>query len=212
VPMNEDQEHLQINADKWDIRARTYDKKRYDFMRYMQRRTIHIMPISKGIGLLDIGCGTGWALEHAAKLAFNHGNFQGIDISPGMIERAKERSKMNSALEFRIADAKQLPFAEKSFDLTVCTNSFHHYMNPEAVLKEIFRVLKSKGRIYITDFTADGPISRLINNRQKRKEVAHVNFYSTKEYQSLFAGAGLRYISRKRITPLMMKTHVGEKP
>ena len=204
--MNEDREHLQINAEKWDARARTYDKKRYDFMRYMQRRTIDIMPISKGTSLLDIGCGTGWALEHAAKLAFNQGNFQGIDISPGMIERAIERSKKNSALEFRMADAKQLPFAEKFFDLIICTNSFHHYMNPEVVLREVCRVLKSKGRIYITDIT------RLINSRQKRREVAHVSFYSTKEYKSLFAQAGLRYISRKRIAPLMMKTHVGERP
>jgi ubiquinone/menaquinone biosynthesis C-methylase UbiE len=210
--MTRDQEHLQINVEKWDARARTYDKKRYDFMRYMQRRTINIMPIFKGTSLLDIGCGTGWALERAAKLAFNQGNFQGIDISPGMIERAAERSKENSALEFRIADAKQLPFAEKFFDLIICTNSFHHYMNPEVVLREVSRVLKPKGRIYITDFTADGPINRLINNRQKTREVAHVNFYSTKEYQSLFAEAGLRYIGRKRIAPLMMKTHVGEKP
>jgi ubiquinone/menaquinone biosynthesis C-methylase UbiE len=210
--MNEDQKHLQINAQKWNLRAQTYDKKRFNFMRYMQRRTIDIMHITKGVSFLDMGCGTGWALEYVAKLAGNQGNFHGIDISPGMIEKARYRSRKNGALEFRIANAEQLPFVEKSFDLILCTNSFHHYMNPEVVLREVLRVLKTKGRLYITDFTADGPISRLVNNRQKRKEVAHVNFYSTKEYQSLFVKAGLRYKDRHPITPLMMKIHVGEKP
>jgi ubiquinone/menaquinone biosynthesis C-methylase UbiE len=210
--MNEDHDHLQANAQKWNIRAQTYDKKRFDFMRFMQRRTIDIMPISKTISLLDMGCGTGWALDYVAKLASNQGNFQGIDISPKMIEKATERSQKNNVLKFHIANAEQLPFEENIFDLILCSNSFHHYRNPQKALVEVFRVLKSKGSLYITDFTADGPLSRAIDARQKRIEPAHVKFYSTKEYKSLFSEAGLIYVGRKSITPLMMKIHIGQKP
>jgi ubiquinone/menaquinone biosynthesis C-methylase UbiE len=210
--MAEDHDHLRINAQKWDMRAPTYDKKRFEFMRYMQRRTIKYMPVTKNISFLDIGCGTGWALEYLAELADNQGNFQGIDISPRMIERAGERSLRNNVLKFQVANAGQLPFSEQCFDLILCTNSFHHYRSPQKALSEALRVLKRKGRIYITDFTADGPIGRLIDNRQRRREAAHIRFYSSKQFKSLFADAGFSYIKRRSITPLMMKIHIGEKP
>jgi ubiquinone/menaquinone biosynthesis C-methylase UbiE len=209
--MMKDHDHLQVNARKWDMRAETYDERRFDFMRYMQRRTIEIMPITSNISFLDIGCGTGWALEYVAALVSGQGNFQGIDISPGMIERAGDRLQKNNALRFQVANAEQLPFQEESFDLILCTNSFHHYQHPEKALGEVFRVLKSKGQIFITDFTADGPVSRLIDWRQRRKEPAHVRFYSTKQYQSLFARAGLCYMGRKSITLLFMRIHIGRK-
>ena len=41
-----------------------------------------------------------------------------------------------------IGDSENLPFAKDAFDVVVCTNSFHHYPNPQAFINEAARVLK----------------------------------------------------------------------
>jgi SAM-dependent methyltransferase len=77
-------------------------------------------------------------------------------------------------------------------------------------LNEIHRVLKPGGRIYITDFTADGNPSRAIDTLFRRREKEHVRFYSTKEYRELFADAKIEYISTQ-VMLFAMRTHIGEK-
>jgi len=63
--------------------------------------------------------------------------------------------------------------------------------------------------IYITDLTTDSLFARMIDRRQRRKEPEHVKFYSTKEYQRMFAQAGLEYIKAEAITLTTMKVHIG---
>jgi ubiquinone/menaquinone biosynthesis C-methylase UbiE len=209
--MSETNNHSILNATKWNVRAETYDKKRFDYMRFMQKRTINLLNLKKGISLIDIGCGTGWTVRYAAKLVDSQGEFYGIDISPRMIEKAKEQTPEDSRIQFRIGNAEELPFADAKFDIAICTNSFHHYKQPVKVLKEIGRTLKLGGRLYITDLTTDGLLARMIDHRQRRKEREHVKFYSSKEYREMFEEAGLRYINTKTITLSIMKVHIGEK-
>jgi ubiquinone/menaquinone biosynthesis C-methylase UbiE len=45
-----------------------------------------------GLRLLDLGCGTGWAVRYVVSLVHECGEFYGIDISSKMIEKAKENS------------------------------------------------------------------------------------------------------------------------
>jgi ubiquinone/menaquinone biosynthesis C-methylase UbiE len=78
-------------------------------------------------------------------------------------------------------------------------------------LTEIHRVLKPGGRIYITDFTADGVASRAIDILFKKREKEHVQFYSTQAYRRFFAGVKLEYISAQVIALSVMKVHIGEK-
>ena len=208
--MSQASEHTELNARKWDSRAETYDAKWFDYMRYMQKRTIALLPLKENISFLDIGCGTGWAVRYVATLIHQHGEFYGIDISPNMIERAKDNSRDCRNMYFYKANAEELPFQDNLFDLIMCTNSFHHYLQPAKALSEIQRVLKSSGRIYIMDFTADGFLSRMIDRVFRKREPEHVRFYSTREYQRLFADAKLAHVSKQSITS-SMKVHIGEK-
>lgn len=95
--------------------------------------------------LLDVGCGPGAALEHAAA---SGATVAGIDPSPSMVARAQKRVP---AANVRVASAEEIPFGEDSFSVVVNISSFHHWADREAGLKEILRVLSPGGRLYITE-------------------------------------------------------------
>lgn len=209
--MHNGTDHAGLNAQKWDVRARTYNKKWFDFMRYMQQRTIRLLPLKPACCFLDIGCGTGWAVRYVSTLLNHQGKFFGVDISPHMIEIAKEHSRMDPNIYFSIANAEDLSFQDNLFDCILCTNSFHHYLCPAKALKEMHRILKPHGRLYITDFTADGVITRAIDQLFKKREPEHVHFYGTQEYRRMFTEANLEYIGTHVIMLPVLKVHLGEK-
>ena len=203
-------EHTELNKQKWDRRSETYDEKRFSFFRFFQQRVISLMPLRGSDYVLDIGFGTGWAVRYMAGRLQDGGQAYGVDISDKMIEKAVTASSDLGNVHFPPADAEELPFEGDFFNSIICTNSFHHYQNPVRVLEEICRVLKTDGRVYILDPTADGFLVRRLDKRFRRKEREHVKFYSSHEYRLLFQKAKLKYVRSRLIVPLM-KVHIGEK-
>lgn len=67
----------------------------------------------------------------------------GIDLAPGMVERAAQRYPQ---LDFHVADVETLPFAAASFDAVVCNFGPGHFPRPERALAECVRVLITGGR------------------------------------------------------------------
>jgi ubiquinone/menaquinone biosynthesis C-methylase UbiE len=209
--MDKEQEHAKLNARKWDRRAATYDQKRFDYFRVLQKRVIQLMDISPGLHFLDIGCGTSWAVRYVAGRLQDRGEFYGVDISENMIEVAQASSRRYANTHFYRANAEQLPLESDFFECAMCTNSFHHYLNPPRALDEIRRVLATSGRLYIMDLTADGAVTRWIDARARRKEPEHVKFYSSGEYRAMFEAAHLRYLD-SQVIAWAMKVHTAEKP
>lgn len=108
--------------------------------------------------ILDIGSGTG-AL--ARRLADKGARVWGVDISPGMVEVAHHLAEGADGVSFTVGSVDNLPFEGEMFDSVVTAISFHHFPDPAASLKEILRVLKPGGRVFICDFNTQRPISRL---------------------------------------------------
>ncbi len=90
--------------------------------------------------VLDLGCGDG---RYAAKfIEMGAGSAKGIDISPAMIELAKER---RSNIEFTIGDAVDLPYEDNSFDIIFSNFVLQHCKDTRKVFNEIARVLRKDG-------------------------------------------------------------------
>jgi len=208
----QENENTGLNEKKWDSEADTYDSRYFTFyIRSMQRKIVSLLNFNKNQRLLDVGCGTGRALQLASDLVDGQGEFYGIDLSSKMLEVAKSSSS-DKNMHFYKANAEKLPFEDDFFDLIMCCNSFHHYANPNVVLSEMYRVLNSNGRVYILDITTDTLFMKIIDKLWRNIEPSHVKQYSTKEYEVLFQKAGLKYI---KSTPVVVggfvKVHIGEK-
>jgi ubiquinone/menaquinone biosynthesis C-methylase UbiE len=207
-----DSEHNRINEEKWDKWAKSADGKgaMFDYLRKAQSALISIIDIPENLSFLDIGCGTGWAVGQVAKAAGNTGDFYGVDLSQGMIDKASINFNGNGNFHFIRANAESIPLDDNTFDIIICTNSFHHYLHPDKAMKEAFRLLKPGGKIYILDPTADTLLVRFIDKIIRFFEPQHVKLYSTGEFKNLIMNSGLKYSGSKEIAP-REKVHMGQK-
>lgn len=211
LTMNES-EHIRLNEIKWDKWAPVADGKgwKFEYLRIAQNHVLSLTGIKENMNFLDIGCGTGWAVGQAAMLVNNKGLFYGVDISPKMIEKAQENFKMFTNIQFIKANSESIPLDNDFFDIIICTNSFHHYLHPEKVMKEIHRVLKKGGKIFILDPIADYWIIKVIDRIFRLIEREHVKMYSSKEFYKLIRHAGLIYVGCD-ITNRQHRVQIGEK-
>ncbi|MDQ2846962.1 MAG: class I SAM-dependent methyltransferase [Actinomycetota bacterium] len=93
---------------------------------------------------LDIGSSLGWTVEAAA---LRGARAIGVDIDvPGLAGASRGR---DPRCFFACADGEQLPFQDESVDIVVLNHIYEHVVNPEAVMREIYRVLKPSGVAYL---------------------------------------------------------------
>jgi ubiquinone/menaquinone biosynthesis C-methylase UbiE len=129
------QQHYDEVAEIYDLR---YAKgKGQQYYGHLSR---HVMEYVKPDGLLlDIGCGTGLFIERY----FPVGNGAvGIDISRGMIERARGRCPES---EFLVGTADALPFQEGTFDAVVSLLAFSYVRHPQEMIGDVYRILRPGG-------------------------------------------------------------------
>ncbi len=204
--------HIELNKTKWDKWSETADGKGfiYEYLRRAQLNVISLLDIKADMSFLDIGCGTGWAVGQVAKAVEYKGIFYGIDMSSGMIGKAKEKFKSYENIHFIETSSESIPLDDNLFDNIICTNSFHHYLHPEKAMKEIARLLKTGGKIYILDPAADIWFIKIIDKLIKIFEPQHVKIYSTEEFKNLMSEAGLKHLGF-RIIAGRQKVQIGEK-
>lgn len=106
------------------------------------------VPLNK-MYLISIGCGVGgYEVELAKKVK----EVYGIDISSGMIRKAKKKSEGVSNIKLCEGDAINLPFGEGEFDAVLFNQSLHHVGNYEEQIKaltESYKVVKEGGILII---------------------------------------------------------------
>jgi ubiquinone/menaquinone biosynthesis C-methylase UbiE len=122
--------------------------------RAFRRRLLDLGRVTAAEAVLDVGCATGTLALAAKRRVGSEGAVHGVDPSPAMIERARKKARRRRAdVSFDVAAAQHLPFAERTFDVVLCTLVAHQL--PQADRRRCFvemhRVLRPRGRLLLVD-------------------------------------------------------------
>ncbi|AFZ01103.1 methyltransferase domain-containing protein [Calothrix sp. PCC 6303] len=104
--------------------------------------------VDTATNILDVGCGIGGSTLYLANKY--QANATGITLSPVQADRAKERARglgLGERVNFQVANALEMPFADNSFDLVWSLESGEHMPDKVKFLQECHRVLKPGGKL-----------------------------------------------------------------
>jgi arsenite methyltransferase len=114
-------------------------------------RLLNVLALKPGEHVLDVGSGPGHYAFAMASAVGDTGRVAGFDIAQDSLETAQRRCSGLTNVSFHLGDAVALPFDEATFDAVLSTQTFEYLPDVPAALAEIFRVLKSGGRVLIHD-------------------------------------------------------------
>ena len=108
----------------------------------------------KGKRCLDVGCGGGRYSIAMARLGADQ--VMGCDISASGLADARKRASGLANITFEEASVLELPYRDNSFDFVCCSGVLHHTTDTERGLKELRRVLRPGGKIYLLLYGTGG--------------------------------------------------------
>ncbi len=109
--------------------------------------------ITKGMTVLDLGCGPGFFSIEIAKLLSGSGKVIAADLQEGMLEKVKNKIKgteLEQWIEIHKCESTKIGVSEK-VDFVLVFYMIHEVTNQEGLLKELKSILKPGGRIYIIE-------------------------------------------------------------
>ena len=147
-------EHKTWLAGVFDRASPTYDRVGEAYHEHFARRLVNLAGIPPGAHLLDVACGRGAVLLAAASTA---GSLTGVDVSPGMIERAATdlRAAGVAGCRLHVMDAERLELPDAAFDVLTAAFLLFFLPHPDRAAAEFRRVLRPGGRVAVSTWAED---------------------------------------------------------
>lgn len=124
----------------------------------------YVRRFAQGREVLEVGCGTGLVMLRIREFALR---VHGVDLSPGMLEKAKQRG-----LSVTLGSATELPFADSSFDVTCSFKVLAHVPQIEQALSEMARVTRPGG-VILAEFYNPYSVRGLLKRVGPAGKIAH---------------------------------------
>ena len=160
-----------------------------------------IAALRPGETVLDLGSGGGIDCFLAAKQVGETGAVIGVDMTPEMIDRARENAAKVGAsnVEFRLGEIEHLPVADGIVDAILSNCVINLSPDKRTVFREAFRVLKPGGRLAIADVVATAPLPEDIRDDVELHVGCMAGAATIDEIESMLADVGFEDI---RVTPI----------
>lgn len=167
-----------------------------------QHRTLTVwaaehMDVRRSQRVLDIGCGSGMAVELLSRRA-SSGFVAGVDYSPEMVRQSVRRNVDGIArgrVEVKEGDAGNLPYPDSSFDQVSAIETFYFWPDPMRGLAEAYRVLRPGGQVAIT----------LEMSREAAEQPSPIQRYFGRRFTERSEREGLRILSGADLVEMLTK-------
>lgn len=190
-------DYKNLSKSAFNVQANTYDvDKTGKHARGQYKYVLNELQQLDFQKILDVGCGTGEILK-SIKERYSFVQLYGLDISEEMLKQANDKLKGTATLI--LGDAENITLETNSFDLLLCTDSFHHYPNPQQAISEFYRVLKHGKFLLIADYWKPFPIRQIMNLFISYSNEGDVKIYSKKEIIEFLKRGGFQEIIYKKI-------------
>lgn len=125
---------------------------------------VAIASLKEGETVIDLGSGPGVDCFLAAKRVGEKGKVIGIDMTPEMLDKARENARKGNYenVEFRLGEIEHLPVADNTADVVISNCVINLTSNKKKVYEEAFRALKPGGRIMVSDLVLKKELSAAI--------------------------------------------------
>lgn len=192
--------YQQVPPDYWDKSYRSNPVQwLYHVWRFRAIRKM-IKSLPHGARILDIGCGSGFAIEKCTAERLDL-DVYGIDVTDSLIKYAREKRPRFKFLE---AKGETLPFSDNYFDAILYLDVIEHLVDPSASLREAHRCLKNNGFVIILVVLENHPVFRLIWSlwlRLKGKvwHEAHLRIFTKRNLIDLIRETGFKPAELKKL-------------
>jgi len=162
--------------------------------------------IQKGDAVIDLGSGAGNDAFIARSETGDTGKVIGIDFTPAMIEKARvnaDKLGFNN-VEFRQGDIEHMPVAANTADVIVSNCVLNLVPNKDAVLKEVFRVLKPGGHFSISDIVLQGDLPPAIREAAEMYAGCVSGAIGQDLYLQLISNNGFKNITVQKSKPIII--------
>jgi ubiquinone/menaquinone biosynthesis C-methylase UbiE len=132
----------------WDRAADCYEQRWQAQVAPAHELMLELAALRPGEQVLDVACGTGLVTRQAAAAVGTAGTVVGTDLSGEMVEAASRGTRLRGLAQMRFerADAEDLPFPDRSFDVALCGLGLMYVPDPILALQEMRRALRPWGR------------------------------------------------------------------
>ncbi|MDZ5810035.1 arsenite methyltransferase [Halorubrum sp. AD140] len=156
-----------------------------------------IASLEPGETVLDLGSGGGFDCFLAAREVGPDGRVIGVDMTPEMVERARENVERNGTetVEFRLGEIEHLPVADASVDVILSNCVINLSPEKPQVFREAFRVLRPGGRLAVSDVVRTAPFPDGVRLDPASVAGCVAGASSIEEVESMLEDAGFEAIA-----------------
>jgi len=157
---------------------------------------VALASLKEGETVVDLGSGGGLDCFLAAKIVGEKGRIIGVDMTPEMIDKARENSRKtkHKNVEFRLGEIENLPVADNTADVIISNCVINLSPDKKRVFEEAFRVLKPSGRLMISDIVLLKELPEAIKNNVQAYVGCVSGAVMKSEYIKLIEDAGFREV------------------